>query len=309
MKDSFDAHVHTHYSDAAPEQSPEEVCRAAKEAGVEHLCITDHDRILPETRRQELCRTYDLDVIPGCEFSGEITLSSGRQVTAHVLGMWLPRENPPLFLGAVLAWNQNQDFLGYSKAMLQKLLDLGIDPSGEGVNASFRMLRELNPHTRHWGKNAVAHLLVKTGYADSPQQAKDRWLSAFGQGLAYVPADRYCRYMSLKDAMIAACTGLSVLCHLYYYQLTLSEQEELIRRFKRMGGQALEVDYGGYSPEQQAELMGYCKKYDLLPVASSDRHEANEPFKLGDPAWFEALRDRCRQLHGRPASGEGPGEA
>ena len=298
MNHTFDAHVHTNRSDAAPSQSPQEVCRAAKEAGLGHLCITDHDRILPEPLRLELCRTYGLDVISGCEFNGTTTLSDGRQVTAHVLGLWLPTADPPAALSTVLAQNQNQDFPGYAKAMLTKLFHLGVDPSGRGVEASFAMLETDNPTSWHLGKNAVAHLLVKTGYADTPKAAKDFWLSAFGRRLAFVPADDYCHYAPLESVMAAANLGLSVLCHLYYYQLTPLQNEELVERFKALGGQALEVDYGYYSPQQQAELMDFCRRYDLLPVASSDRHEADSPFKLGDPQWFLSLRERCQALHG-----------
>lgn len=294
----FDGHVHTNLSDAAPTQSPHAVCRAAKAAGVGHLCITDHDRMLPETLRRELARTYDLDVIAGCEFNGVTALSGGRKVTAHVIGMWLPSCDRPPILTRVMEHNQRQDFSGYCKAMLEKLLCLGIDPSGEGVDASYELLRKSNPASTHLGKNAVAHLLVKTGWAGSAKEAKDRYLSAFGKRLAYVSADEYCHYAPLEDVMTAANLGLSVLCHLYYYRLTPDQNEELIHRFKTHGGQALEVDYGHYTPEQQAELLGFCKKYDLLPTAASDRHEADTAFKHGDPAWFHALRDRCLELHG-----------
>lgn len=297
MNDTFDAHVHTCRSDAAPDQTPEAVCRAARAAGLGHLCITDHDRMLPDRLRRELREKYELDVISGCEFSAAAALSTDRRVTVHVLGLWLPDPNKSQALSAVLAHNQSQDFPSYCRAMLQKLLELGVDPSGHGVEASFQLLRKLHPGTTHYGKNAVAHLLAHTGFAATPQEAKDRWLSAFGERRAFVPAGDYCRYADLKLAMDAANTGLSVLCHLYYYQLAPEENEELVRRFRELGGQALEVDYGFYTPEQQAELMGYCRKYSLLPAASSDRHETVHPFKLGDPRWFRALRDRCRELH------------
>lgn len=310
MNDTFDAHVHTCCSDAAPDQTPEEVCRAAREAGLGHLCITDHDRMLPENQRRALAQAYGLDVISGCEFSGVTALSTDRRVTVHVLGLWLPEQSQSQALFAVLAHNQAQDFPSYCKAMLQKLWNLGIDPSGRGVEASFALLRSLNPRTRHYGKNAVAHLLVHTGFAATPQQAKDRWLSAFGGRLAFVPAGDYCRYADLRQTMAAANTGLSVLCHLYYYQLVPEENEELVRRFRELGGQALEVDYGFYTSRQQETLMGYCRKYGLLPVASSDRHEVDHPFKRGDPRWFRALQERCRALHGAlPGEETGRGDA
>lgn len=118
MNDTFDAHVHTCCSDAAPDQTPEEVCRAAWEAGLGHLCITDHDRMLPENQRRALTQAYGLDVISGCEFSGVTALSTDRRVTVHVLGLWLPEQSQTQVLSAVLAHNQAQDFPSYCKAML-----------------------------------------------------------------------------------------------------------------------------------------------------------------------------------------------
>lgn len=127
MNHTFDAHAHTHLSDAAPTESPFVVCKAAKAAGVGHLSITDHDRILPEPLRLELMRAFNLDIIPGCEFNA-VTQIDDRQVTVHILGLWLPTATPPEELQSVLLRNQNQDFPAYSKAMLKKLLKLGIDP-------------------------------------------------------------------------------------------------------------------------------------------------------------------------------------
>ena len=160
------------------------------------------------------------------------------------------------------------------------------------------MLRAVNPDSGHLGKNAVAHLLVETGYAKDSHEAKELYLSQFGRRLAFVSADDYCHYAPMTDVMKAANLGLSVLCHLYYYRLTPEQNEVLIKQFKAMGGQALEVDYGHYSDERKAELLGYCKKYELLPVASSDRHEADTPFKLGNPEWYRALHERYLSLHG-----------
>ena len=109
MNDTFDAHVHTCRSDAAPDQTPEAVCRAARAAGLGHLCITDHDRMLPDRLRRELREKYELDVISGCEFSAAAALSTDRRVTVHVLGLWLPDPNKSQALSAVLAHNQSQD--------------------------------------------------------------------------------------------------------------------------------------------------------------------------------------------------------
>lgn len=298
INDTFDGHVHTCISDAAASQTPREVCRAAAEAGLGHVCITDHDRILSAEQRRKLAEEFSpLDIISGCEFSASHTLSTGRSIIVHIIGLWLPDKDPSGAIDSVLKINQNQDFEGYCKKMLKKLLCIGIDPSGNGIDASYAMLLRDNPESYHIAKGAVAHLLVKTGYAKTVKEAKERYISAFGERLAYVSAADYCKYAPLEDVMKAANTGLSVLCHLYYYQLTNEENEELIETFKKYGGQALEVDYGHYTDERKAALAEYCRRYQLLPGAASDRHEPETPFKKGDPEMFRMLRERAAELH------------
>lgn len=54
INDTFDAHVHTCISDADASQTPYEVCKAAAKAGLGHVCITDHDRILSSEQRRQL---------------------------------------------------------------------------------------------------------------------------------------------------------------------------------------------------------------------------------------------------------------
>lgn len=299
INDTFDAHVHTCISDADASQTPYEVCKAAAKAGLGHVCITDHDRILSSEQRRQLAEEFfPLDIISGCEFSASHTLSTGRSIIVHIIGLWLPDKDSSGAIESVLKINQNQDFEGYCKKMLKKLLCIGIDPSGNGIDASYEMLLRDNPESYHIAKGAVAHLLVKTGYAKDVKEAKERYISAFGERLAYVSAADYCHYAPLEDVMKAANTGLSVLCHLYYYQLTDEENEELIETFKKYGGQAMEVDYGHYTNERKEALAEYCKRYQLLPSAASDRHEPYTPFKKGDPEMFRALMERAIKLHG-----------
>ena len=299
---TFDNHVHPCISDADPDQTPEEVCRAAKEAGLGHITITDHDSVLPEERRRVLAGTYQLDVISGCEFSAAATVNGIRKVI-HIIGTWLPADAPEV--RRVLEVNENQDREGYCKATLEKLRRIGIDPSGDGVDASYAMLLADYPNSVHIGRRAIGQLLVKTGYARSEEEASDRFLGAFGERLAYIPTEEFYHYAEIEEVMAACRLGLPTLCHLYYYQLDEAGNNALLGIFKELGGQALEVDYSRYDRRQKERLYRcYCKPYGLLPTAGSDRHSAGKAFCCGDPLLFKALRDRCRELHGTITAGE-----
>ncbi|PIR94170.1 hypothetical protein COT97_02740 [Candidatus Falkowbacteria bacterium CG10_big_fil_rev_8_21_14_0_10_39_11] len=74
-----DMHVHSHYSDGA--DSPRDVVRKAKEAGLKAVCLTDHDVFhgLPEF---EAARAeFEIDGLTGIEVS-----TYGRGETLHMLG-------------------------------------------------------------------------------------------------------------------------------------------------------------------------------------------------------------------------------
>ena len=97
--------------------------------------------------------------------------------------------------------------------------------------------------------------------------------------------------------------SLSTLNHLYYYQMDDEGNEALLRDFKALGGQALEVVYPRYGNEQRVQLYRVCQTYGLLPNAGSDRHESSKPFIQGPPELFSPLRRRCLELHGTITGG------
>ena len=293
----FDFHTHTCYSDGAPDQTPRTVCRLAKtEGGLAHLALTDHDWMLPRAEREALMDEFGLDVIPACELSAELVLD-GRRHIIHIGGHWLSEEDPGL--QEILRHNQAQDHESYVKEMLRLCLRCGLDPSREGVERSYQMILERNPHSHHLGKQAVTTLLCETGCVSSPQEAREKYLSAHGERLAYVPGEAFFHFAPFDMVLEAVNrTGLSTLNHLYYYRLERAEEDALVALFHRLGGQALETLYTGYSPAQQARLAGYCQAFGLLPNCGSDRHTGNQSFLAGPPALFQALRDRCLTLHG-----------
>ena len=296
--ETYDGHVHTCLSDADPDQTPREVCRQARAAGLTHLAITDHDFMLDREERLALEEEFDLDVIPGCELSARTEIS-GIPHNVHIGGHWLNEQEPRL--RQVLRVNQSQDFEAFRKEILRRCLRCGLDPGGEGdVDRSYQMLLERNPQSNHYGRREVARLLAETGCVSSVREAQDQYLSAHGKRRAYVPGERYLRFAPLEQVVeaIRASGGIATLNHLYAYRLRQEEEEALVRQFRDLGGQALEVVYSRYTPQQRERLMDYCQCFGLLPNCGSDRHAAEKPFQQGDGDLFRRLRDRCMALRG-----------
>ena len=62
-----DLHIHTDISDGS--LSTEEVIKKAKEKGLTHIAITNHDTVKGLKEAVELGKKYNIVVIPGVEIS------------------------------------------------------------------------------------------------------------------------------------------------------------------------------------------------------------------------------------------------
>lgn len=294
----FDFHVHSCFSDASPHRTPFQVCMEARNAGIGHISFTDHDYMMPEEERKSLSDFFSIDVVAGCEVSmfWKVPVPNGRKVLIHVNRHWGTADDPAV--RKVLEHNQNQDFEGNAKAMLELLLHKeGIDPSGQGVDASWRMILKNNPLSVHPAKRAVGDLVAAAGYADDRREATDRWLR---KGCScYVPPTAYFNYADFEEAMPAiAAHSVCTLNHIYAYDLNEEELHLLLRDFKALGGSALEVMYPRYDRSRQRQLFRFCHQYGLLPSAGSDTHDDDREFMRGDPMMFRRLRNLQRELHG-----------
>ena len=292
---TFDAHTHSVVSDG--QETLDELCRAARCAGVSHLAVTDHDWPLSCKEARELSLRHSLDVIPGVELNTSHTVN-GKKVCVHLGMMWLP-EDRGKELERVLAHNQSLPREAYVKAMLEKLCRLGIDPVGGGVDRSYEAIVERNPHSHYLGKGAVSQLLVDTGIVGSRAEAGDRFLSGHGERLAFVPAEEFFDFADMAWALEAIqklnrdrdTAVLVTLNHPYYYGLEDAEMETLVRDFSKLGGHSLELFYPRHDEGRLKRVQGLCERYGLLPNGGSDRHHAGHPFLKGDPALFDALLD------------------
>ena len=293
---SFDFHVHSHLSDADANQSPDAVCAAAVQAGLNALSITDHDHLLCETRRRELARQYALELVPGCEVSCVwAPKGTSRRAIVHLGGHWLNSSDPTL--RQIVAHNSAQPFDRYVLQMLRNVRSLGLDPGqGRSDDYVYERICAAHPHSVHHGKRDVALYLAANNVIPDRQFAYE--LLARG-GMAYVDPLSVLDFLPFEEAVPAiARHGLCTLNHLYYSHLDDLSNHALLRDFKRLGGAALEVLYPRYGANRQAELRRFCREYGLLANCGSDRHDASRPFLPGPARMYRLLRQRQLELHG-----------
>lgn len=153
---AFDLHTHSIYSDGT--QTPAAIVRAAKEAGLAFVALTDHDTVMGVPEAMAEGARIGMRVVPGVEYDIDYS------VTMHILGLGIDPDAPEvkrtLAESAVRRARRN-------KAMFARLREIGcpIEDAVEGDGLITRL--------------HMANALVKKGYAQSPRG-----------GVRQVPAQR-----------------------------------------------------------------------------------------------------------------------
>lgn len=124
------------------------------------------------------------------------------------------------------------------------------------------------------GRPHFARLLVDRGYADSMQDAFDRFLAK--GAAAYVEKKR----LSPADAiaLIHGAGGAAVLAHPYQLKLdSPQEAERLIGELAELGLDGVEAIYSRHSRRERDFYVGVAKRRGLLVTGGSDYHGSYKP--------------------------------
>jgi predicted metal-dependent phosphoesterase TrpH len=148
------------------------------------------------------------------------------------------------------------------------------------------------------GRPHFAQLMVKKGYAQSMQDAFNRFLAKGAP--AFVDKRRLSPAESIE--LIHSAGGVAVLAHPYQLKpLPLEEQGGLIGELAALGLDGVEAIYSRHSQEQRETYSKMAARHGLLVTGGSDFHGSYKPDidivrGLGDLkvpySLLEALRDR-----------------
>ncbi len=271
----IDLHIHTTASDGA--DSPAEVVRRARELDLAAVAITDHDTVAGCAEAMAEGEKLGVEVVPGIELSSRY----GR--TIHILGYFV-RTGSPAFtrvLDSILAERNDRN-----RRMAALMAADGIPVDYE------EMLLRFGPSI---GRPNFGRVLVELGYAESVQDAFDRYIEK-GQRY-YLPR----KMLSIERSVevIREAGGVPVLAHPYQYKLEESALRQLIEHCMDHGLLGMECRYSLYNEEQSLWLRNLAREYGLLPTGGSDYHGGNKPeIALGTgkgdlavpAAWLEELR-------------------
>ncbi len=281
----IDLHLHTVVSDGT--DSPPELLKAVRAAGITLFSVTDHDAIKCGRSIPKLLRPQDPAFLPGAEFS----CRDGER-KYHILGYGYDPAGEAI---GQLAEHGHALRMKKVRGRLEFLeKEFGFTFPREELD---RLLALDNP-----GKPHIANLMVKHGYAETKEKAIR----------GYIDRLRFrSEYLSPGEAIrgILESGGIPVLAHPAFGDgdqlIRGQELEERVRRLMDFGLAGLECFYSGFSPQLREETLDLAVRYGLYVTCGSDYHGRNKLVRLGDTGldrkqeypeglrrFLEAVRDR-----------------
>jgi hypothetical protein len=250
---TVDLHTHTLRSDGV--LTPVELVRAAAEAGIRTLAITDHDT-LASHRDLILGRAMPapIELITGVEInalSRGIALQDGE---LHILGFGMDLHDEAF--EAALA-NQRAARRIRFEQTINRLREIGMPIDNQVAG--------LDPDDDDaLGRPTIARALIAAGLATSVEDAFRR-LIGWGNP-AYVPREG----IGPKEAIAAirAAGGIPVLAHFS----EAPDQVPLLRELRELGLAGLEVYYRTFLPETVAAVEAVAADLGFLATGGSDYH-------------------------------------
>ncbi|MFF0815445.1 PHP domain-containing protein [Rhodococcus sp. NPDC003318] len=268
--------LHTHSSSSDGTDSPAEVVRAAADAGLQVVALTDHDTTAGWAEAADALPA-GVSLVRGMEMSCEGRGADGLPVAVHLLAY--------LFDPADAAFARERERLRAERTtrlrgMAEKMAadGLPIDPDA--------LMAAVGPAA---GRPHLARALVDAGVVGSVDEAFADLLRTRGRYYVH-KADT-----PLRDAvrMVAAAGGVSVLAHPRAVArgrlMDIGQIGELVA--DGLGG--VEVAHHHHAPEDERLLRGIAADLDLIVTGSSDYHGHNKSVVLGEfvtaPEQYERL--------------------
>lgn len=240
-----DLHLHTTASDGT--DTPAELVRACRSAGITTMAVTDHDTVAALVESAAEAGAAGIAFVPGIEITAAW---HGRDV--HVLGYFMDPSSAAL---AAFLQAQVDDRLRRARAVGDRLSSLGAPIDIEALISRLNGQPLLRPH--------IAAALVEAGHAADGLEAFDRFI---GEGRpAYVarrgaaPAD--------VVRVIQDAGGLASMAH-----PGVTGADDLIPALAYAGLDAIEAYHTDHAPDETARYLAQAKHLGLAVTGGSDFH-------------------------------------
>jgi predicted metal-dependent phosphoesterase TrpH len=258
---TFDLQSHSIHSDGA--LRPSEVVRAAAEAGVELLALSDHDTAAGVAEARTAAAEVGIGLVPATEIT---SIYEGQQ-DLHILGYLIDPDHPAL----VAALERSRaDRETRAQRMAETLGELGFALDEE-------LLARRAAQGQSIGRPHLAQAV--TGVEANHARLADEGLEDPTDFLvAYLiegrPAFSPRAAPSVEEAidLIHSAGGVAVWAHPFWDIQEPAAVLEAVARFERAGLDGIEAFYVSHNQEQTRLLVERCAESGLLSTGSSDFH-------------------------------------
>lgn len=252
----IDMHTHTNYSDG--DLSPQKLIRLAIDKRIGTLAITDHDTIegiKKVNRNEDIIVDSGIEIINGIELSAKT--DKGRM---HILGYGIDLNNKAL----------NKKMIDLKDNSINSVLSIMEQIKRDyGIRFSYDDIKELVNANHNLGRQDLAKLCVKYGYATTSQDAFDKYLiDAHNKTRQTSKGLQYQECLEL----ITNSGGIPVLAHPKSLELSEKEFFILLKKMISCGLKGIEVYHSSHSKEEMDYYLKIANKYDLLISGGSDFH-------------------------------------
>lgn len=266
----IDLHSHTTASDG--EHPASMLMQLAREAGVTHLAVTDHDTVDGLSVAESAAAAHGVTLVPGIEIS---SFMHGREL--HILGHFVDRTNEDL---ATFGARLRQERTRRMTEMVERTRKMGYPIT---MNDVLGIAGDAN-----LGRPHLARVFVEKGWCLDVREAFDRFL---GDGKP-LWVDRF--RLTTREAidLIHGAGGTATVAHPGVNKVEKFELEKM----KAEGLDGVEVMHSDHHPGQREKYLQICAALDLVPTAGSDFHgEKVAPGrKLGTAAMAPELFEKLR---------------
>ena len=268
-----DLHTHSNASDGT--DSPPELVRAARAAGLDVVALTDHDTTRGWAAAEAELATVDgLRLVRGAEIS---CVWDG--ISLHLLAYLFDPDHQQLAEEMAMALD---DRVPRAKAIVAKLADAGYPITWELVLAQLQDGATV-------GRPHIADTLVALDVVPDRTAAFDTLLhdgSDFFVGHYYVDAVRAVQ-------LVREAGGVPVFAHPAAAKRGVTVGEDAIVAMAAAGLGGLEVDHRDNAPQARDRLRALAGELGLLVTGASDYHGDGKENRLGenttDPEVLDAI--------------------
>jgi len=269
----LDLQAHSTVSDGQLE--PAEVARAAAEAGVTVMSLTDHDAVAGVNSAGEAAAAAGIENVPAVEMSCVHRYSDD----LHMLGYWVDVDAI-----APACDRAQQERIDRAREIAERFNQHGVAVTFEEAIAEAGAADSVG--RPHIARPAMRHL----DWQGTVGEFFEEWLVPGGK--AFVAR----RWPTAEEAvdLIHEAGGVAVVAHPYWDVKDPEAVRDLVESLHRdVGLDGIESFYPSHTREQTVHCLALCEEFGLVPTASSDYHGpthktfsrfgAYDTFGVGEP--------------------------